>query len=299
MPLDNYEEDGNRPACAACRHQRKKCRADCILWRHFPAARMEDFQAVHKVFGISNISKMIKKLDPVQQDLAVESFLWEAKLWVEDPVEGPLGRFNKLEQEVCFLRNQINTLQRRPLITAPSPIRPETYQPFGSGGGNFNFHPNYTGQHRMSNGYGLPSIQPSFGQTNLNHQNNMLTQNVREVLNPRPLQRHLPPPYHNSFGHNKENAPVNPFANFVQDHRSVIHRTSNAVRPSCSPAGPGMPLNRSSITVKHGGDQIVGHQTDENESGDNEARDLAAAIYHDHQFLLNNTNQNNVQGKLP
>ncbi|XP_019168899.1 PREDICTED: LOB domain-containing protein 30-like [Ipomoea nil] len=285
-------EEGNRPACAACKHQRKKCRGEaCVLWRHFPASMMKEFQAVHGVFGIANISKIIKGLDPVQQDIAVKSLLWEAKVWKEDPAQGPLGRFKRLERELFFLKNQINMLQSRPLITAPPLPWPETYPSHG-GVGNFSFHPNYTGQHRMSNGHGhefQQIIQPNFGRTGFNHQNNnMQTQNARNVMNPRPLQQHLPPPYHNSFGHNKENALV-PYANNVgisgQDRRSVIH-VGNVVRPSRLPAGPAVPSSRSIVTVKQG---------DEDETGDNEARELVAALYYDHQ-LLNSTNQNYVQG---
>nr|GMD03039.1 LOB domain-containing protein 6-like [Ipomoea batatas] len=286
-------EEGNRPACASCKHQRKKCRGDtCVLWRHFPATMKEDFQAVNRVFGIANISKIIKSLDPVQQDIAVKSLLWEAKSWKEDPVHGPLGLFNRLQRELFFLREKINMLQPQPLITAPPPPRPETYQSLGGVGrgvGSFNFHPNYTGQYRMSNGHELQQIiQPNFGRTGFNHQY------TRNMVNPRPVQQYFPPPYHNSFGHNKENALV-PYANNVgisgQDRRSVIHigdRTSNVVRPSRLPAGPAMSSNRSSVTVKQG---------DEDETGNDEARELVAALYYDHQ-LLNSTNQNNVQGKL-
>ncbi|KAK4347203.1 hypothetical protein RND71_033542 [Anisodus tanguticus] len=98
---ESHEVGSNRPACASCKHQRKKCvEGDCVMWRHFPANKMDEFLGVHKVFGISNVTKKIKSLDDVaQQDEAIKSFLWEARLWQEDPVHGPLGEYKKLEQQ--------------------------------------------------------------------------------------------------------------------------------------------------------------------------------------------------------
>ncbi|KAJ8549510.1 hypothetical protein K7X08_033217 [Anisodus acutangulus] len=99
---ESHEVGSNRPACASCKHQRKKCvEGDCVMWRHFPANKMDEFLGVHKVFGISNVTKRIKSLDDVaQQDEAIKSFLWEARLWQEDPVHGPLGEYKKLEQQL-------------------------------------------------------------------------------------------------------------------------------------------------------------------------------------------------------
>ncbi|KAM3362215.1 hypothetical protein P3S68_017069 [Capsicum galapagoense] len=97
-----HEAGSNRPACASCKHQRKKCiEGDCAMWRHFPATKMDEFLAVHKVFGIANVTKKIKSLDNVaQQDETIKSFLWEARLWQEDPVHGPLGAYRQLEQQL-------------------------------------------------------------------------------------------------------------------------------------------------------------------------------------------------------
>lgn len=81
---ESHETAGsNRPACASCKHQRKKCiEGECVMWRHFPATKMDEFLGVHKVFGISNVTKKIKSLDDVaQQDEVIKSFFWEARLW--------------------------------------------------------------------------------------------------------------------------------------------------------------------------------------------------------------------------
>ncbi|CAN4078851.1 unnamed protein product [Withania somnifera] len=129
-----HEVGSNHPACASCKHQRKKCiEGDCVMWRHFPASKMDEFLGVHKVFGISNVTKKIKSLDDVaQQDEAIKSFLWEARLWQEDPVHGPLGEYMKLEQQLKEeqrnKRLQIVQLPDVPQIPPP-PSEPVRYFP--------------------------------------------------------------------------------------------------------------------------------------------------------------------------
>ncbi|KAI3456203.1 hypothetical protein Pfo_012866 [Paulownia fortunei] len=107
----NNEEQSNRPACAACKYQRKKCMADCILRRHFPADRAEDFKAVHKIFGIANVTKMMREVNSEDQDKIAKSLFWEATMWVQDPVRGPYGCFMRLQDELQVLREFINKQQ--------------------------------------------------------------------------------------------------------------------------------------------------------------------------------------------
>lgn len=100
----------NRHACAACKHQRKKCHpGECVLAPFFPANKPEEFQAIQKVFGVKNLAKMLTCLDERDRQVAVLSYVWEAKLWMEDPVNGPLGHYNRLNQELQHVKN-INRL---------------------------------------------------------------------------------------------------------------------------------------------------------------------------------------------
>jgi len=45
--------------CGACRTLRRRCKKDCILLPHFPPSEPEKFIAVHRVFGASNVCKML------------------------------------------------------------------------------------------------------------------------------------------------------------------------------------------------------------------------------------------------
>ncbi|XP_050214783.1 LOB domain-containing protein 4-like [Mercurialis annua] len=102
----NGESTSNRQGCAACKHQRRRCRSHCYLQPYFNFDRTEDFQATQKIFGISNMNKILKELPIQDRPRAVESLVWEAHQWKQDKVYGPLGKFNQLQLEISTLRVQ-------------------------------------------------------------------------------------------------------------------------------------------------------------------------------------------------
>lgn len=114
MGSGNGGELNSRHACAACRHQRKKCDDDCVMAPYFTAEKEEAFRAVHKIFGVSNTSKLLKKLeDKNHRGRAAESFIWEACTWKQDPVNGPLGKYRQLEREIALLRDALQRQQEQ------------------------------------------------------------------------------------------------------------------------------------------------------------------------------------------
>lgn len=50
----------NSTRCAACSHLRQRCPSDCIFAPYFPANNKKRFEYVHKIYGASNIGKMLK-----------------------------------------------------------------------------------------------------------------------------------------------------------------------------------------------------------------------------------------------
>ncbi|KAH7839076.1 hypothetical protein Vadar_034585 [Vaccinium darrowii] len=104
--MTDNEGPTNRSACASCRHQRKKCPESCVMAPHFPAFRADDFLAVHKMFGIANVTKTIRSLDFAQQQDAIKSFVWEANAWVQDGFRGPYGRVRRLEDRIKSLEEE-------------------------------------------------------------------------------------------------------------------------------------------------------------------------------------------------
>lgn len=104
------EPSGGRHACAACRHQRKRCEEDCVMAPYFTADKEEEFKAVHKLFGVSNMSKLLKQLeDQNHRAQAVASFVWEAYMWKQDPIAGPRGRYKALEEECLYLKSLLKS----------------------------------------------------------------------------------------------------------------------------------------------------------------------------------------------
>ena len=52
---------GHSP-CASCKLLRRRCAKDCIFAPYFPSDNPHKFAFVHKVFGASNVGKMLQVL---------------------------------------------------------------------------------------------------------------------------------------------------------------------------------------------------------------------------------------------
>ncbi|KAK9285810.1 hypothetical protein L1049_025011 [Liquidambar formosana] len=107
----NNGTTGAHSACAACKHQRKKCDEKCILAPFFPADKSREFQAVHKVFGVSNVQKIVKNLDEEDRKRAADSLVWEAFCRQKDPVLGPYGEYRKVHDELKLYKSQCQQMQ--------------------------------------------------------------------------------------------------------------------------------------------------------------------------------------------
>lgn len=93
-------------ACASCRHQRKKCTEKCTLAPFFPVDKNREFQAVHKVFGVSNVTKILKRLNFEDRKRAADSLVWEAFSRQRDPILGPFGEYRRVLEELNWYKNE-------------------------------------------------------------------------------------------------------------------------------------------------------------------------------------------------
>ncbi|WOG91772.1 hypothetical protein DCAR_0311023 [Daucus carota subsp. sativus] len=103
------KENGLPAACASCRHQRKKCTENCILAPYFPLNKNKEFQAVHKLFGVSNVTKILSGLDVRDRKRAVDSLVWEATCRQNDPILGSFGEFSRVYEELEWYRYQFRS----------------------------------------------------------------------------------------------------------------------------------------------------------------------------------------------
>lgn len=53
-------KQGAASPCAACKLLRRRCAHDCVFAPYFPADEPQKFASVHKVFGASNVNKMLQ-----------------------------------------------------------------------------------------------------------------------------------------------------------------------------------------------------------------------------------------------
>ncbi|THG04224.1 hypothetical protein TEA_026554 [Camellia sinensis var. sinensis] len=99
------QRNNGMPACASCKHQRKKCTDKCVLAPFFPVNKSREFQAVHKVFGVSNATKIVKNLKEEDRKKAIDSLVWEAFCRLKDPILGPYGEYRKVYEELKLYKS--------------------------------------------------------------------------------------------------------------------------------------------------------------------------------------------------
>ncbi|KAL3503735.1 hypothetical protein ACH5RR_038184 [Cinchona calisaya] len=97
--------------CAACKLLRRRCSKDCVFAPYFPADEPHKFASVHKVFGASNVNKMLQELPEHQRGDAVSAMVYEANARVRDPVYGCVGAISSLQQQVDILQSQLALAQ--------------------------------------------------------------------------------------------------------------------------------------------------------------------------------------------
>ncbi|XP_065882130.1 LOB domain-containing protein 13 [Euphorbia lathyris] len=94
--------------CAACKLLRRRCAEECPFSPYFSPREPHKFAAVHKVFGASNVSKLLLEVGESQRADAANSLVYEANLRLRDPVYGCMGAISALEQQIQYLEAQLN-----------------------------------------------------------------------------------------------------------------------------------------------------------------------------------------------
>ncbi|XP_027336771.1 LOB domain-containing protein 12 [Abrus precatorius] len=102
---------GGTSPCASCKLLRRRCTKECIFAPYFPSDDPRKFAIVHKVFGASNVSKMLQELPIQQRADAVSSLVYEANARVRDPVYGCVGAISYLQSQVSQLQMQLAVAQ--------------------------------------------------------------------------------------------------------------------------------------------------------------------------------------------
>lgn len=101
---------GNGTSCGACKFLRRKCTNGCIFAPYFCYDEgATHFAAIHKVFGASNVSKLLSHLPMNSRSEAAITISYEAQARIRDPIYGCVAHIFALQQQVPILENLLLT----------------------------------------------------------------------------------------------------------------------------------------------------------------------------------------------
>eukprot|EP01018_Ginkgo_biloba_P000033 Gb_20398 [translate_table: standard] len=96
--------------CAACKLLRRRCAQECPFSPYFSPHEPQKFACVHKIFGASNVSKMLMEVPESQRADAANSLVYEANARITDPVYGCMGVISNLQHQIQSLQSELNAL---------------------------------------------------------------------------------------------------------------------------------------------------------------------------------------------
>uniref|UniRef100_A0A1J3GHM1 LOB domain-containing protein 36 n=1 Tax=Noccaea caerulescens TaxID=107243 RepID=A0A1J3GHM1_NOCCA len=98
--------------CAACKFLRRKCTQECVFAPYFPPDQPQKFAFVHKIFGASNVAKLLNELVSNQREDAVNSLFYEAEARLRDPVYGCVGLISILQHRLKQLQYDLENAKK-------------------------------------------------------------------------------------------------------------------------------------------------------------------------------------------
>ncbi|KAK7321527.1 hypothetical protein VNO77_32268 [Canavalia gladiata] len=102
---------GFTSSCGACKFLRRKCTRDCVFAPYFSYDQAAThFAAVHKIYGASNVSKLLSHLPIHNRSDAAITISYEALARMQDPIYGCVAHIYALQQQVASLQEEIDTL---------------------------------------------------------------------------------------------------------------------------------------------------------------------------------------------
>ncbi|MCD7457092.1 hypothetical protein HAX54_034079 [Datura stramonium] len=150
--------------CAACKFLRRKCTQECVFAPYFPPDQPQKFANVHKVFGASNVAKLLSELNTTQREDAVNSLAYEAEYRLRDPVYGCVGLISILQHKLKQMQDDLMNAKKE-LTTY---IGPQAMLPMLQHTAYIQQHPNNPSSstmmpYNMQSALGLPTGMPQHG----------------------------------------------------------------------------------------------------------------------------------------
>lgn len=111
--------------CAACKFLRRKCTQGCVFAPYFPPDQPHKFAHVHRVFGASNVAKLLNELPASQREDAVNSLAYEAEARLRDPVYGCVRYISLLQTRLKEVQLDLyNAKKELAAYIGPSALAP-------------------------------------------------------------------------------------------------------------------------------------------------------------------------------
>ncbi|CAA2993761.1 Hypothetical predicted protein [Olea europaea subsp. europaea] len=105
---------GSGSPCGACKFLRRKCVEGCVFAPYFSHEQgATHFAAIHKVFGASNVSKLLAHLPVSSRCEAAVTIAYEAQARLQDPIYGCVSHIFALQKEVVNLQAQLASLKEQ------------------------------------------------------------------------------------------------------------------------------------------------------------------------------------------
>lgn len=95
----------SKTPCASCKTLRRKCINECVFAPYFPPDQPQRFESIHRVYGASNVAKILSDLPTAAERAeAVTSLVYEAEARLKDPIYGCVG-------SICILQHKLKRIQ--------------------------------------------------------------------------------------------------------------------------------------------------------------------------------------------
>ncbi|KAM7263791.1 hypothetical protein ACFE04_001474 [Oxalis oulophora] len=116
-------------SCGACKFLRRKCTSECVFAPYFCYDQAANhFASVHKIFGASNVAKLLSNLPLQSRSHAAITISYQALARVRDPIYGCVSHIFALQQQVANLQGQIELLGNQINNSAFGVFSGEIYQ---------------------------------------------------------------------------------------------------------------------------------------------------------------------------
>ncbi|GMN41258.1 hypothetical protein TIFTF001_010482 [Ficus carica] len=111
--MKGSHEPRSSSSCAACKFLKRRCTPTCIFAPYFRSDEPKKFAKVHKVFGASNVSKILIEVPEEQREDTVNSLAYEAEARLLDPVYGCIGAIALLQRRMVELQRDLAIARAR------------------------------------------------------------------------------------------------------------------------------------------------------------------------------------------